>query len=177
MRKILISLLLLLKIVAAYSYNDVLLEAQVTMFPKILLLDTKLSEKLVEGKIILGIVYQPNDKATAERIASLIEQRYHGSFDQYRYKIALVPFSEVAQEGEVSAYYVLNSPSDIEDVAAISKKKGIITFAYDSENLKRGLLLSLMLEKNTVLYLNQKNLNRKKIDFVVLLLQIVKFID
>ncbi len=65
----------------------------------------------------------------------------------------------------------------ISKVAKVAKEKGVIAFSYDIQNLKKGLLFSLMLEKSTVLYLNKEDLNKTKIDFVDSLLQMVRFID
>jgi hypothetical protein len=63
---------------------------------------------------------------------------------------------------DATVIYALNSDKYIKQVAKIAKQKGIITFAYDINNLKNGLLFSLVLEKSTILYLNKENLNTQK---------------
>jgi len=40
---------------SGYSYNEVLIKAQSKIFPKILLLDKKLKDKLIDGKIVYTI--------------------------------------------------------------------------------------------------------------------------
>jgi len=101
---------------------------------------------------------------------------YHkGHFDKYVYEINLVEISNLSNKTKATAIYMLNSNKGIEKVANIAKEKGIIAFSYDINNLKQGLLFSLMLEKSTVLYINKENLYIQKVDFIDSLLQIVKF--
>ncbi|MFA6138903.1 MAG: hypothetical protein WC667_12590 [Sulfurimonas sp.] len=176
--KILIFLyFILVNIVYAHTYNDVLLKAQASIFPKIILLDKKLANKLVDGKIVYTIVYAQNDYQTALEIEKFIDANYHGHFDEYEYKINLVEFSDLSNETQASSIYVLNAGANIKKVAKVAKEKGIVAFSYDLDNLKEGLLFSLLLEKSTVLYLNKENLDTQKVDFVDSLLQMVRFID
>lgn len=153
------------------------MKAQASIFPKITLLDKKLNEKLIDGKIIYTIAYEKEDYHTAVEIVKYMQINYIEHFDEYNYKINLVTFSDLSYDINTTVIYALNSDDYIQKVANIGKENGIITFAYDMKNLKNGLLFSLALEKSTVLYLNKDNLYNKNIEFVDSLLQMVKFID
>jgi len=177
MKKIIFLFLTLVNLLYAHTYNEILLKAQASIFPKIVLLDKKLSKKLIDGKIVYTIVYDKNDYQIALDIEKFIDENYNGYFDEYEYKISLVEFSDLSNETQASAIYALNTSVNIKKVAKIAKEKGIVAFAYDLENLKEGLLFSLLLEKSTILYLNKENLDTQKVDFLDSLLQIVKFID
>ena len=177
MNKIIFLFLILVNIAYGYNYNDILLKAQASIFPKIMLLDKKINSKLVDGKIIYTIVYDKSDLHTAQEIKEFIDKNNGGYFDKYLYEINLVEFSDLSHQTKATAIYTLNSETGIAKVANIAKEKGIIAFSYDIENLKKGLLFSLMLEKSTVLYLNKDNLHKTKVDFVDSLLQMVRFID
>ncbi len=177
MKKTLLLLIILANILHSYNYNEVLLKAQASIFPKILLLDKKLQNKLIDGEIIYTVVYEKNDYFTAREIRDFINKKYSNIIDGFKYKVNLVEFSELSTLTRASAFYVLNSKDQIKKVADIAKKIGVISFAYDVKNLKNGLLLSLMLEKSTVLYLNKRNLYTKNIDFVNIFLQMVRFVD
>ncbi len=177
MTKIVITFFIFISFVHGYTYNEVLLKAQASIFPKILLLDKKLKNKLVDGKVVYTIVYEQNDYLTAKEVAKYINTEFANSLDGFTYKINLVEFSELSPHIRTSAFYVLNSEDHIQNVAKIAKQMGVISFAYDVSNLKNGLLLSLMLEKSTVLYLNKNNLYTHNIDFVNVFLQMVRFID
>jgi len=161
-----------------YNYDDLLLKAQSSIFPKIMLLDKKIQQKLVENKIIYTIVYDGNDYQTALHVKNYIDNIFRGHFDKYPYVVNAVDFSQLDATTKASAFYVLkSSKQNIEKVADIARQKGIITFSYDINNLKYGLLFSLIIEKSTVIYLNKENLNANDIDFVDFLFQMVKFID
>jgi len=177
MKKAVILLFILVSFSYGYTYNKLLLKAQASIFPKIIMLDKKLEGKLVEGKIIYTIVYEKNDYETALEIEKFIDEKYNGRFNDYAYKINLVEFADLSQETQASAIYSLNSENYIKKVAEIAEQKGVVTFSYDIDNLKNGLLFSLMLEKSTVLYFNKKNLHPYNINFVDSLYQIVKFVE
>ena len=177
MRKVILLFFIFVNLAYGYNYDDLLLKAQASIFPKIMLLDKKIENKLIEGRIIYTIVYEKNDYNTALEITKFIDANYNGHFNGYAYKINLVEFSDLSSMTQASAIYILNSDKDIKKVADIARKKGIIAFSYDVKNLKDGLLFSLMLEKSTVLYMNKENLYIQKIDFVDSLLRMVKFID
>ncbi|MCF6331295.1 MAG: hypothetical protein L3I99_07090 [Sulfurimonas sp.] len=164
-------------LVHSHNYDQLLLKAQASIFPKIVLLDKKLNEKLVDGKIIYTIAYEEEDYFTAQEIAKYMKINFKENFDKYNYKVNLIKFSNLSYDMNTTVIYALNSNENIQKVANIAKKKGIITFSYDINNLKNGLLFSLMLEKTTVLYLNKENLDNEKIDFIDSLLQMVNFID
>jgi len=177
MKKILFLYLTLLSFAFGYNYDELVLKAQASIFPKIILLDKKIDNKLIDGKIVYTIVYDKADYQTALSIKKFIDKNFNGRLDTYNYKINLVDFENFSMKTEASAIYVLNLKESIGKIAAIAKKKGIISFSYDINNLKKGLMFSLVIEKSTVLYLEKENLYTKKIDFVEALLQMVRFVE
>lgn len=160
-----------------YNYDDLLLKAQASIFPKIMLLDKKIEDKLIDGNIVYTIVYDEIDYHTALFIKKFINKNFQERLDKYNYKVNLVNFTNFSEDTKASAVYVLNLNRNIEDIAEIVRKKGIISFSYDINNLRKGLMFSLVIEKSTVLYLEKENLYTQKIDFVDALLQMVQFIE
>jgi len=177
MKKILFVYFTLLSFVFGYNYDEVLLKAQASIFPKIILLDKKIQNKLIDDKIVYTIVYDKADYYTALSIENYINENFNGKLDKYNYKINLVDFKEFSEKTEASAIYVLNLDEHIEKIAIVANNKGVISFSYDINNLKRGLMFSLVIEKSTVLYLEKENLHTTKVEFVDALLQMVRFID
>lgn len=177
MKKILLLWLTLVNIAFGYNYDDVVLKAQASIFPKIILLDKKIEDKLIDGKIVYTIIYDKTDYVTALSIEKFINKNFQGRLDRYEYKINLVEFANFSEHTEASAIYVLNLTEYIETIATIAREKGIISFSYDINNINKGLMFSLVIEKSTVLYLGKENLFTKKIDFVDALLQMVRFVD
>lgn len=160
-----------------FDYDEVLLKTQATIFPKIMLLDKKLDQKLVDGKIIYGIIYTDEDYQTALEIKEFIDAKYNGTFGAYPYKVNFIRCTNLSKATAATAIYVLNSCRDIVELADIAREKGIISFAYDVNNLQEGLLFSLNIERSTIFYLNKKELYTKKVDFVDPVLQMVRFVD
>jgi len=177
MKKIIFIYFLFLNIAFGYNYDDVLLKAQASIFPKVILLDKKIEDKLIEDKIVYTIVYDKIDYLTALSIKNFINKNFQGQLDKYNYKIDLVEINDFSEETEASAIYVLNLNEHIEKIAVIAREKGIISFSYGINNLKKGLMFSLVIEKSTVLYLKKENLYTQKIDFVDALLQMVRFVE
>ena len=178
MKRILLFYLLFSQLLFAYNYDDLLLKAQASIFPKIMLLDKKIKNKLVQNKIIYTIVYDEEDYQTALYVKQYIDNRFKGYFDKYVYEVHVVDFSHLDVTTKASAFYVLkSSKKNIEKVASIAREKGVVSFSYDIDNLKHGLLFSLVIEKSTIIYLNKENLDTQSIDFVDFLFQMVKFID
>ena len=177
MKKALIILLIFVKFAFGYNYNDVLLKAQASIFPKIILLDKKVKNKLIDGKIVYTIVYDKNDYDTALQVSRFINENYKGYFGEYKYKINLVDFLNFSKSTKASAIYVLNLEERTKEIAQSAKTRGVVSFSYDINSLKNGLMFSLVIEKSTVLYLEKGNLFNQKIEFVDSLLQIVRFTD
>lgn len=177
MKRALLFYLLFSQLLFAYNYDDLLFKAQASIFPKIMLLDKKIKNKLVQNKIIFTVVYDKEDYQTALHVKKYIDNKYKGHFDKYPYEVNLVDFAHLDIKTPASAFYVLkSSEANIKKVAKIAREKGAITFSYDIENLKEGLLFSLLIEKSTIIYMNKENL-RNNVDFVSFLYQMVKFID
>ncbi|WP_345980982.1 hypothetical protein [Sulfurimonas sp. HSL3-2] len=177
MKRILFIYLALVSLAFAHNYDDVLLKAQASIFPKILLLDKKLDNKLIDGKIVYTIVYNNSDYNVALEIGKYIDLKYKGYLDTYSYTLNFVECSKFSEDTKASAIYILNVNGCVKKIADIAKEKGVISFSYDIMDLKEGIMFSLLIEQSTILYLNKDTLGTQKIDFVDSLLQIVKFMD
>jgi len=142
----LILILMLSSLAFGFNYKDVLIKAQISIFPRILLLDKEVESKLINGKVVFTVVYEDSDHDTALDIAKKIDESYKGKFQEYEYIINTVKFSDLNKQTQATAFYTLNSSKHIAKVANIAKEKGIVAFAYDTNNLKEGLLFSLLFE-------------------------------
>jgi len=178
MIRIFLFFILFVQALFGYNYNSLLLKADATIFPKIMLMDKKIKDKLINNKIIYTIVYNQGDYETALHVKEDIKNTFKKHIDRYSYEIDLVEFSHLSLNTRASAFYVLKSSTEnIKKAVNIARQKGIISFSYDVNNLKYGLLFSLIIENSTVLYLNKEYLHTKNIDFVDYLLSMVRFID
>ncbi len=175
MRKLLFILSLLTSTLFGYSYNDLVVKAQSSIFPKILLLDKKLDEKLVNGTIVYTIVCEESDYHLAEALRDAMNTKYQNRLNGYTFTVNVLRFSELGPKVRTTAIYLLNSEAGIEKATRLAKDLGFMTFAYDIANLQHGVLLSLMVEKSTVLYLSKGSLQSHNVDFADALYRIVRF--
>jgi len=178
MIRVLFFSLLLFESLFGYSYDDLLLRAQSAIYPKIVVLDKKVSSKLVDDKILFTVVYCKEDHESALFVKQYIQNKYKDGVGKYPISVDLVEFSQLSKETGASALYVLyGSKNDIKKAAEIARQKRVISFSYNLENLKYGLLFAAVIEKTTTLYLNKEYKNIKSIELADFLLQSVKFID
>jgi hypothetical protein len=178
MRKFVFIYILFISTVFANTYDDLLLKTQISIFPKIGILDKNIDAKLINEKIIYTIVYEKDDFNIAKNIKTHTENIFfNGLIDTYSYKINLVEFESVDSDIKSTIFYVLNaSKKKIKKISDIAIKNDIITFSYDISNLYNGILFSLAMEKSTVFYLNKETLAKEDINFATPLLRMVKFI-
>lgn len=178
MKRILILFIILNSYLFAYKYNEFLLKTQCILFPKILLLDKKIDEKTVNGKIKIAIIFEKEDLNTALFIKSLISSYYDSRLENYKLEIDVVPVDEfIRKNGSYSSLYFLKiSKEKIENIKKTLKKGKIVTFVYDKNDLKYGFLFSIDLEKNPIIYINKKAINQN-FDFIPQLYQLVRLVD
>ena len=177
MKRIVFIYLTLVTLAFGHNYDEVLLKAQASIFPKIILLDKKVEDKLIDGKIVFTIVYDESDFQTALEISDFIDSKYKGFLGKFPYIISLVESSSFSKRTKATAVYILNLEKSVNKIVDIAKEEGVISFSYDIMDLREGVMFSLVIEKSTVIYLNKDTFVTQKIDFVDSLLQIVKFID
>jgi hypothetical protein len=175
MKKAVLFFLIFQGIASAYSYNALLLQAQASIFPKILLLDKKLDEKLINGKIVFTVVYEENDRFSASEVRELIASHYGKELEKYPLEIKMVEYSDASAALQSTAVYLLNSERNMKGLASAAMAKGIISFVYDYADLQKGFLFSLVIEKSTIICLNKEVLQHTDVDFVDALYQIVRF--
>lgn len=161
---------------AAFEYNPLLLRAQSTIFPKLLLLCETPKTLLVGNTMVLTIVHTQEDILTATALKLMINEQYHDHLGAYPFKIKLRRFDRLDGIHKSSAYYLLKLPAPA-PVINLALRQHSITFAYDVADLEAGALFSLALQRHTIIYLNHGILDRYRIRFNETLYQVVRFTD
>lgn len=170
-------MLFVLSGVNASEYNSLLVRAQVSIFPKIIMLDEGIDEKLVDEAIALHVVYRQEDKKGAERVKQLIEAHYGDNIGRYEFKVILAVASSKQQE-LATAYYLLNvDATALSDITDIARKNKRIAFSYNHNYLENDALISLQLRERVYIYLSKKQLSEYDIRFQSVFYNIVKVIE
>lgn len=173
--RILLFLALFYAAAFGYNYNDLLIKVQSEIFPKVLLLDKKLDEKLVNGKVVYAVLYDKLDTKIAQTVHDEVKRKHDSRLGDYDFEIQLVRFDEITDDFDATAVYALNMGENTKKVVDMAISRGMMTFSYDINNLDDGMLLSMMIEKFTVLYVNKNHLKHYPVDFVDSLYQIAVF--
>lgn len=160
-----------------FTYNQLQLNAQAAIFPKLLLLNKYPDTLFVDGKIRFAIAYEPQDILTATALKEQMDRLYPGRLEGFPFEVSLVSFDRIPAVPGISALYVLHTDTPLSAVASAAQTNGIATFVYDVGDLDKGFLFGLTLERRTVIYLNRAMLTVYGIDFMDPLYQIVRFFD
>ena len=173
--KTLLILLLVTYQLLATEYNSLLLRAQATIFPKIMLLDKEISQKTSDGAVTLDIVYNTREKEQAENFKALIEQEYEGMLGSYKLNVRAVDINEKEQLNSATAYYFFDLQDDSKkELLAKATKSKKICFVYDYKDFKEHALISLIIKEKTYIYLNKASIKEYDIKFIPIFYKIVK---
>jgi hypothetical protein len=159
-----------------YDYNDLLIDAQSRIYPKLLILQEGLFCSK-EKPLILTIVYMPEDEAVARKIVRKIERYHNHRIGEYRFVVEMVSYETLEYLDETDALYLLKADdTTLKRAVEIGNSKKIPVFVYDFNDLVSGALLALSIERSTVIYLN-RNALKKGPRFSSALYSIVRFMD
>ena len=171
--RILTLIIFLCSFLGAYEYDKLLLRAEAYTFPKIVIMDKNYRQKLNYNTVEIAILYEPIDKLVAIELKSMIKNKFGTKISASELVIKLVEFEKI--DKIYSAYIALKSKkSTLEEVSSMSREQGRILFAYDYQDLKRGALVSLVIENYTSLYMSKKEIKNSKIDFNSAIFSIVR---
>ena len=178
MRRVLVFLILINISLFAYKYNDFLIKADAKIFPKIILLDKYMKNKIVNGSIKIAILYEENDLNTAIVLKSAIFDTNRRKLENYKLEVDLVNIKDFLNDDiKYNAIFILKtSCENFEQIAKKISNTGIVSFVYDKNDLEKGFLFSIDIENKPIIYMNKKALN-KNFDFIPELYQLVRLID
>lgn len=163
--------------VFGFNYNPLLLKAQASIFPKLLMLAKEPEKLLVNENIVFAIIHEAEDIESASKLKVLIEDKYDGQIEGYPFRIVLRDYAKLNDALEASAIIALHSERFIAELAQLVIKKKIVSFVGDAVHLKEGFLFSLNLERSTVIYMNKPMLPYYGVEFSDTLYHVVRFVD
>ncbi len=170
-------LLTFLFALAAFAYDELLIDAQSSVAPKIALLDKGIQKKLVGGKLQVVVVCEPEDGIEAKDVAAKIHANNQGKTGPYVLTAVVAEFSQLAKS-EASMFYILrSSDANIKKAVNIAKYKGIISFVYDKADLANGAMLSMNIERSAVITLKRSAMRDSGVQFTESFYKIVRIIE
>jgi len=170
-------LFLLFFAIAAFGYDELLLDAQSSVLPKIALLDKGISNKLILGKIVIVIAHTPEDSEIAKEVASKMMLNNQPKAGGYGFKVVMVEFSHLAKS-DMSILYILNgSDMNIKKAAFFARQKGVISFVYDKADLSNGAILSMSIERSAIIMLKKSAMRDAGVQFADSFYKIVRVVE
>lgn len=158
--------------------DTLLLNANVRMIPKIMALNARLSSKDFANQAILGIIYADNHKTNAKNIADKMNRLYNGKIANLSFVATPISVEDLMGRRDLSFVYVTQmSESSTARIGAWGIANAVPTFAYDISGLEHGILGSIAIERDTVIYISKTALKTGKFHFNDTLFQIARLIE
>lgn len=164
--------------VYAYDYDSLLMRAQADIFPKIILLDKGLVDKLESEQIIINIIYSGQEKNIAMQIKKLIHKKYKEVLGGKNLVVNEVDFKDFDKSSLATAYFLLKGPVGIyTKITKYAANQQRLVFSYDYKDFEKNSLVSVLVREKTYIYLNKKAIHDYDIKFLPLFYKIVKVIE
>ena len=162
----------------AYEYDPLLMRAQASIFPKIILLDKDLDSKVENEQVLIEILHSIKEKSVALKIKQLIEQQYKNNLGNKKLAVKLNEFEKFDSKNVATAYFILKGENKIHNkVTAHAAGRQRLVFSYDYKDFESNSLVSVLMKEKTYIYLNKSAIHDYDIKFLPLFYKIVKVIE
>lgn len=163
--------------VSADTYDPLLLRAQASIFPKIILLDQDLNKKSPNEEIVISIVSTSLDLRAAQQLQKLIKDKYGNSLGDKRLAVDVTTFEHFNQISLATAYIILQGSEPlIEKIVSHASSHERIVFSYSYSDFVYKSLISLHVKEKTYVYLNKSAIKLYGIKFLPVFYKITKII-
>lgn len=160
------------------EYDPLLLRAQATVFPKIIMLDEEIDKKIEKNVVSFQLFFSDKDKQTAERLKELIQENYGQSFGDKEFNVTISSFNDFSQQNIATAYFLLKgTPENHQRITQHAANNRRLVFCYDYNDFSHKPLISLQVKEKTYIYLNKTAIHDYGIKFKPLFYNIVKVIE
>ncbi len=161
-----------------YKYDPLLMRAQASIFPKIILLDNDLDKKTDNDQVVISIVHSSHEKNIALQLKEIIQKQYKSRLGKLKLAIELIEFEHFDETNIATAYILLKgTEQQLNKVATHAAKRQRLSFGYDYKDFESNLLVSVQLKEKIYIYLNKTAIHDYDIKFMPLFYKIVKVIE
>ena len=173
MIKRVLSLFLILSLqLSAIEYKPTLLELEAKIFPKMILLNSKLDK--TSETLTIYIIIKEWDIYTAQELQNNIENYYPKKIAGKKIVVSIEQFKDFKKTPD-AIILLKHTKEELTQIANWANKKGIVSLAYDPSYMEYGILASLYIGKSTKPYLNKKIIQKYGFEFNPQLLKLSKF--
>ncbi|RBQ29376.1 hypothetical protein [Aliarcobacter vitoriensis] len=145
-------------------YNINLLDFQAKVFPKIIIADNNLENKLINNKILLTILYDDIDLNSAQILKEMLEKNYI-TLKDFTFEVNLIRYNDFISSNISTAYFFLLGKKDkIVQITELLSKNGRLSFTYDDSYLDFGVIFGLKISSKVNIFLKLQNLKDSGIE-------------
>ena len=162
----------------ASTYDHLLLRAQASIFPKIVLLDKHLDKKSTDDVINISIVHKEKDAYIAQQLLSSIKDKYGDNLGTKKLLVTFNSFDDIDKNSPATAYIVLQgSGKELKKAISFASTNNRIVFSYSYTDFKHNALISLYVKEKTYIYLNKSAVQLYDIRFLPMFYKLTKIIE
>lgn len=160
------------------SYDTFLLDTQLSLLPKIAILEKNIAFSSNKSPFRILIVYDHEDDTTVKSCIKILKQNSNGRINNHPILIEALSFDKIDKIDSYHFIYVLKAnESQLKKIHAATISSGAVTAVYDSNKLtESGLLLSIKMERTPVILINSKALRENRFSFPDSLLEISRLL-
>ncbi|MEA3330807.1 MAG: YfiR/HmsC family protein [Campylobacterota bacterium] len=156
----------------ATQINDSLLKIHAVLVPKIALMDYEFKQKIDNDSIVIALMYDMVNYKDALSLKEKIDTKYKDGIKNYSIKTKLVLYSKIGNT-KANIYYIF--PTRVKNIQKVVKKADFtqaLTFSYSNDDLKYGVMLSLIVGSKIKPLINLTAIKSGEITFRPILLDI-----
>lgn len=176
MKKIFLSLALSVAGWSA-SYDPFLLDTQLSLLPKIAMLEKNISFSHTKSPFKILIAYELDDEDTAAKCSKILMTKFNRNLNGHPIVVTTLPFDKLDSSTSYHLIYALKASfSQLKKVHNVGTSS-TVTALYDADKLgDNGFLLSIRMERSPIILINAKALRENRISFPDSLLEIARII-
>jgi len=157
------------------SYDPFLLNTQLTLLPKIAMLDKNITFAHSKSPIKILIAYESDDEDTALNCSKILMSKFNGTLNGHPIAVTTLPFDKLNNSTSYHLIYALKA--SLSQLKKVHNATAAVTALYDADKLgDDGLLLSIRMERSPIILINAKALRENRISFPDSLLEIARII-
>ena len=162
----------------AAEYDPLLLRTQASIFPKIILLDKEMEEKIKKNEITISIVHSSDDRTNAELLKDLIHEQYNNNLGDKKLTITLLDSNIPDNTPPATAYFIMQgNPAAHEKITSYAARHKRVCFSYNYKDFENNALVSILIKERTYIYLNKSATLEYDIKFLPMFYKIVKVLE
>ena len=172
MSKYIVILLLFSSMLCAKYYDNTIITIEAKLFPKIALLEQSIKDS--NSTTLKITIVADDDFYEAKIFKKNILSNYPNPIRNKKIIVDISNFNTIKMKSTDAIIVLTHQPEKLKKIALWANQNKIVSFVYDSSNIKYGFLASIYIGKSTKPYLNKQTIIDYNFIFDAYFLQLSK---